>query len=538
MVNSNWIAIFKNPKVLLLIFLTLFCIFWVYLNGGPFEGGLKFGIDFSGGLRIPILLSNPVDQITMQQLIENLKTRTSTFGLTEVKFTPVGDSEVHLEVSKLNKDLVLNIEQILSHQGVFEAIVDKKVVLKGEDIYLDTVRQLNPIYYPGKDWVVGFSLTKTGQQNFAIGVKGKANYPIYMFLDRPKNAIIVLSKSIINQSIFEYNQQNKRNQLTIDEGELIKAIFEITNAENSNIYLLFEEDLEQNLDNIDLSKYPLVNKIVILPSNSSQKIIDFFKNNNYKIITKDPKDFILSFEVLDVKDSQALLYLTRWDVLGLRSAAILSPDVTTGYGTGSYVITGVGRGVGNEKIIDAQTKSKELVSVLKGGALPVEVSLGSIQEVPAVFGQEILKLSLLGLAIAILFISIFVALRYQKLQIVIPIIFVSICEMIILTTIIGAFSIDLGAMAGIIAATGISVDAQIVITDNLLKRKTDKKESLKYSYNIILANATIAILAFLPLVLFSGLVEIIGFGSTTILGYLLGVLISRPAYSEIISYLL
>ncbi|MEM4137208.1 MAG: hypothetical protein QXH71_02640 [Candidatus Anstonellaceae archaeon] len=532
------INLLKNPKILFLVILTLLSIFWVFINGGPFGGGLKFGIDFAGGTIIPVLLAHPVDQTTMQYLIENIKVRTATFGLTEIKVTPIGDSEVHIEVSKLNPELVSNIESILSRQGVFEGIVDGKVALSGEEIYQDTVRQLNPLNYRA-DWVVGFSLTKEGQKRFSQVVRGKANYPIYMFLDKPNQGIVLISKKILQDSIAEFHKEQaelnpnyKLNPLNISEASVLKAILQTTKFENSNLVVVLEEEIVEKLEE-DINSSLFSEPVAYVYDSVPQYIISKLKEKGFNIIQKPYSQFIPK-----IVSSADFIYISRLEVIGLRSAAILSPDVTNGTTTGSYIISGFAQGQGSQKILDANYKAKELVAVLKGGALPVKISLGSAQEVPPVFGQEILKLSLLGLVFALLFISLFVAFRYKNPLVVLPIIFVSICEIIILTSIIGIFSIDLAAMAGIIAATGISVDAQIVITDNILKRKENIKDGMDYSYQIILTNATVAILAFLPLVVASGLVEIIGFGSTTILGYLLGVFVSRPAYGAIVAELL
>ncbi|MCX8163206.1 MAG: hypothetical protein N3D10_01485 [Candidatus Micrarchaeota archaeon] len=537
---NKLINLAKNPKVLILVVLTLASILWVFVNGGPFGGGLKFGIDFAGGTKIPVLLAHPVDQITMQNLVENIKVRTATFGLTEIKVTPIGDSEVHIEVSKLNPELVSNIEAILSRQGIFEGIVDGKVALSGEEIYQDTVRQLNPLNYRA-DWVVGFSLTKDGQEHFAKVVKGKANYPIYMFLDKPTEGLIVISKKILNQSIEQFhkdqeeiNPNYKSNRLNISESDVLKALIQATKFENANVKIVLEEDLIQNLEQESIKADNFVNATAYISSDSSSYIQKKLIEKGFQIVQKPSETFIPK-----IVSSTGFIYISRWDVVGLRSAAILSPEVTDGSTTtGSYIISGYAQGQGNKKILDAELKAKELVAVLKGGALPVKISLGSAQEVPPVFGQEILKLSLSGLVFALIFISLFVAFRYKNPLVVFPIVFVSVCEIIILTAIIGMFSIDLAAMAGIIAATGISVDAQIVITDNVLRRKENLKEGMDYSFQIIFTNAAVAILAFLPLVVISGLVEIIGFGSTTILGYLLGVFVSRPAYGAIVAELI
>ena len=60
--------------------------------------GVKFGIDFSGGVRLPVLLEQPVDTATMDQMVNTIQTRAAAFGLTEVDVTPIGDSEIYVEL--------------------------------------------------------------------------------------------------------------------------------------------------------------------------------------------------------------------------------------------------------------------------------------------------------------------------------------------------------------------------------------------------------------------------------------------------------
>jgi len=175
---------------------------------------------------------------------------------------------------------------------------------------------------------------------------------------------------------------------------------------------------------------------------------------------------------------------------------------------------------------------KEIESILKGGALPVRITLGSKTVIPAPLGQEFLRMSLLGLLFAFLVVSIVISIRYRQLKIILPVLLITLAEIIVLIAITGSFTIDLATMAGIIAAVGVSIDAQIIITDELLKKTGTKDERLDKAMAIINTNVTVAILAMLPL-LFSGMVEIIGFAVSTILGALLGALLSRPAYAAI-----
>jgi preprotein translocase subunit SecD len=216
------------------------------------------------------------------------------------------------------------------------------------------------------------------------------------------------------------------------------------------------------------------------------------------------------------------------------SAPRLSKSITEGSISTYYSISGPAQGEGAQKTKDAQENVKRITSVLKGGALPVKITLGSKTVLPPQLGMEFLRLSLIGIAASLLIISIMIGIRYMKKKLIIPVVIISISELIILISILGSFTIDLAAMAGIIAAIGVGVDAQIVITDEILKKQSiELQEKLENAFKIIKINVIVAIVAMLPL-LFSGMVEIIGFSISTILGALLGYLLSRPAYAAIV----
>ena len=89
------------------------------------------------------------------------------------------------------------------------------------------------------------------------------------------------------------------------------------------------------------------------------------------------------------------------------------------------------------------------------------------------------------------------------------------------------------AGTGMLAAIGVSVDAQIVVTDELLKKEEETRKRMEKAFGIITTSVMVAVVAMLPLLLLSGLVEIIGFATATILGSLLGLFITRPAYGAI-----
>jgi len=93
------------------------------------------------------------------------------------------------------------------------------------------------------------------------------------------------------------------------------------------------------------------------------------------------------------------------------------------------------------------------------------------------------------------------------------------------------------AWQGILAAIGVGVDAQIIVTDELLKKEGEMSKRLEKAFSIITTSVMVAVVAMVPLLFFSGLVEIIGFATATVLGSLLGLFISRPAYGVIAEHL-
>lgn len=527
--NSKIVEIFSDKRVLALLLLTLSAVIWVFANGGPFDGGLKYGIDFSGGLRIPVSLEHAVSPAVMQEMVDTIKTRTQTFGLVEVRVTPVGDSEIYVEVPKTNPGLVSDIELLLSKQGVYQGIVDGKVAVTGDSIYSGNIHREDPAYYnrgsnSNVAWVVSFSLTPEGQKHFSQTVLGKSDYPIYMYVDRPEDAVIIISADDLL-----YNASLTTGTTVLDEDNALKIANQALRLDETPVQVYLLEEQKKNL-----TLTPATNKTkAYISEETDEQFKEELEDAGFVLVEFPVEEFRPKYRFSASSLSDATI--DRWAAVGLKSSPTLSGDITKGLPSRSYVITGGADGDGKQRYENADQNAREIMSVLKGGALPVQISLGSVQEVPATFGKEVLRLSLIGLVFAIFCISIMVAIRYRTPVAVLPIVFTSISEIILLTTIIGFFSIDLAAMAGIIAAVGISVDAQIVITDELLKRKEDEdpQDRLDKAFHIIMTNAAVAIVALSPLLLFSGLVEIIGFATSTAIGYILGVVISRPAYAAI-----
>jgi len=479
--------------------------------------GLNFGIDFEGGTRIPVILEKPVDPSTMSELVDTIKKRVSVLGLTEAKVRAIGDYEIDVEIPSSDPQEIEFIENTLSHQGVYFGIVDGQVAISGEDIYRTTIRPLmGQQLSPGSDWGVGFSVNKDGVDKFTKMVEGKAYYPLYMFIDRPVDVIIVLTEDELRGNVGD----------DASNTELISALSEALLLEGSElpVYII-------GIDNLENATPTTNNTKAYISLDAPEETKNLLKEKGFELIEFESEEMIPEY----VPGKQNDLIVEKWEVVGLLSSPSLSPSITEGTATyRGYIISGSVSETDPKLKSQAVTEEvKKIESILKGGSLPVQISLGSKTTLPASLGSEFLKLSLIGLISALIAMSLLIGIRYMKGKIILPIIVISVTELIILLSLLGSFTIDLAAMAGIIAAIGVGIDAQIIITDELLKKTGQKlMEKMDNAFAIIKMNVIVAIVAMLPL-LFSGLVEVIGFAISTILGALLGFLLSRPAYAVI-----
>jgi len=520
----------KITGLVLMVLLSLSCI---YLNG------LKFGIDFVGGTRIPVMLDQPVDQQTMGEFIQTIKGRVNVLGLSEVKVRAIGDNEIYVEVPSNDEGTISFVEKTLSQQGVYEGIVDGRIAVSGDHIFrtsITAMTQAELVQQGGgrgaiPDWGVGFSVDRAGAEQFALVAKGKQDYPVYMYLDRPKDAAIFFQRSELKKAL----------PADSNEKEGMRALKNALKLEGDDIQSYILEDV-QNDTNITAQ----TNRTKALVSeNASSQMKDLLRQRGFIVVEESADKMVPEFQ----RTASQVLVLSKLEAVGLLTAPILSAGVTSGVPNYRYLITGgVHTGI-TDPVLKAQQVDKEvkgIESILKGGALPVQISLGSRTSIPASLGSEFLKLSLITIASSLVIIAIIIGIRYRNIKATMPIVLISLAEFTILISILGSFTIDLAAMAGILAAIGVGVDAQIVITDELLKKDDQHHtphEKVELAFSIIKTNIVVAIFTMVPLLfskLLSGLllVEIINFAESTILGAILGYLLTRPAYATIVEELL
>lgn len=205
-----------------------------------------------------------------------------------------------------------------------------------------------------------------------------------------------------------------------------------------------------------------------------------------------------------------------------------------------------GSGVGNtqqEAAADSLNNMKKLQTVLITGSLPVKLSIIKTDTISPTLGEQFVRNTFFIAGLAVLAVIIVLLFFYRKFVIAVPILFTSLIEVYLvlgLAALIG-WTIDIAAIAGIIAAVGTGVNDQIVITDEVLRGESrgvyNWKDKIKNAFFIIFGSYFTLVVAMLPLV-FAGAGLLKGFAITTILGISVGVFITRPAYAAAVEILI
>jgi preprotein translocase subunit SecD len=211
-------------------------------------------------------------------------------------------------------------------------------------------------------------------------------------------------------------------------------------------------------------------------------------------------------------------------------------------------ISGSGQGVTTKEAIDsANSEMKKLQAILSTGSIPYELEIKKIDRVSPTLGESFVKQILIAGLFAIVAVSIVIFVRYRKLKISAILILVSLSEVLIILGAAGliGWTLNLPSIAGIIAAIGTGIDSQIVILDESRIKGESLKEQIKKALFIIGTAFATTFVALIPLTGLLGFMNITaagagllkGFALTTIIGLLVGVLITRPAFAEIVKKL-
>jgi preprotein translocase subunit SecD len=233
-------------------------------------------------------------------------------------------------------------------------------------------------------------------------------------------------------------------------------------------------------------------------------------------------------------DKQLDLYLDDQLVESLFIGKDLKGSETT-----QIAISGSGTGKDQkEAYTDASAKMKKLQTVLITGSLPYKLEIVKIDSISPVLGKEFTTNIIYLGVIVFIGVALVVFIRYRKLKITLAMMLTMFSEALITLGVAALihWNLDAPSIAGIIAGIGTGVDDQIVIIDEALSSGSDTrslKEKIKSAFFIIFAAFFLTVAAMIPL-FWAGAGLLKGFALTTIIGVSIGVLVTRPAFSDIV----
>jgi preprotein translocase subunit SecD len=237
------------------------------------------------------------------------------------------------------------------------------------------------------------------------------------------------------------------------------------------------------------------------------------------------------------------------------------------------VITGAAEG-----FEAASVEKLQLESTLRSGSLPIKLEIAKVDTITQTAGRELVNSTVFVALAAVIAVSAIVFYRYRDYKIVLPMVVISLSEIVIVvgmatsqilagiviaiavaigilkkeitgvigwitllamvmvasTIVITQWTLDIPAIAGLIAILGTGVNQMIIMTDQLFREKGKAlSEKHKSAMHIIWSSAAIVAFAMIPLVL-GGIGSLKGFAIATIVGVLVGILVTRPAYVAIL----
>ncbi len=459
--------------------------------------GIKLGTDFTGGTVLMFKFDRPLSEEEMSKAVTTLEKRVNWTGLLDVSIRPWGNEYVYIRIGDVDPETVNYIKEVILRQGLFEVVVMGDVALTGDQIILRGDYTLVPDHIRGGwRWSVPFILKDVGAKQFFSTLRKYCTVSYcpdtYFFIDRPTGAAIFIDKNLLEREVNEF-------EVNIEELSLNAGV---------KIYV---------------DKVPDTNTLII----TTPYLRDLVEGNNVRVIP--------------VNEGRSWL----WDATGLRSIVGVDPALRADIINGVTNITTLSISGWAPTKEEAQRRIDEIVLILSSGSLPAGLSLVSQQQIPPTYGERSFVVFMGALLAAMIVVAIIISLRYRAPYISIPIIITIISEIILVLGFAAAIEwrLDVPSMVGLIAAVGSGVDDQIIITDELLRKRREEEEEIsliskiKRAFFVVFASASALGAVMIP-IWFSGITSLVGFAITTLAGILMGVLITRPAYAEMLKYLL
>jgi len=242
---------------------------------------------------------------------------------------------------------------------------------------------------------------------------------------------------------------------------------------------------------------------------------------------------------LDVNQSTTGRYLSERLDLFLDDKlvdSLLIGEGLKGIVTTQISISGSATGeTADEALENAKIEMNRLQTVLITGSLPYKVEILKLDTISPSLGKDFVNSIFLAGAAALLAVTLIVLFRYRKIKFSIALLITVISELVIILGIASLikWNLDLPSIAGILVTIGTGIDQQIIILDEAKEKFLNITQRMKRAFAIILGAYFTALVALIPLY-WAAAGFFRGFAFTAIIGITAGILITRPAFSEMV----
>jgi len=220
----------------------------------------------------------------------------------------------------------------------------------------------------------------------------------------------------------------------------------------------------------------------------------------------------------------------------LTDSLLISKDLK-GRVTTQVLVSGSGIGSNQQEALEnAKQEMNKLQTVLITGSLPYKLEVVKLDTISPVLGDKFIKYLFLAGFSSLVAVAFIVLLRYRKLKSSLAILLISFSEVIIILGFAALirWNLDLASIAGILIVIGTGVDQQIIILDESRTGiQLGMVRKIKRALFIIIGAYFTSLASLIP-IYWAGAGLLRGFAVTTIIGITTGILITRPAFAEIL----
>jgi preprotein translocase subunit SecD len=217
--------------------------------------------------------------------------------------------------------------------------------------------------------------------------------------------------------------------------------------------------------------------------------------------------------------------------------SLLISDGLRGQVTTEISVQGSGFGLTQEEAFSDATESmNKLQTIMITGSLPYKLNIVKLDSLSPTLGHEFENNILILAIVVFVIVSTIIMVKYRKIKLTLSVILTMFSEAFItlgVAALIG-WNLDAPSIAGIIAGMGTGVNDQIILlSESTAISQRSIRERIKGALFVIFAAFSTILVAMIPL-FWTGAGLLKGFAFTTIVSISIGILITRPAFADII----